>query len=248
MALQIDLSGKVAVVTGGGSGLGHAAADALRQAGATVIVVGRRVDVLEHAAAAINAQPMPADVADPDSVRDLFARIAQQHRRLDILVNAAGRNIRGDAFDYSVEDWDKVHAINSRGLFLCCQAAGRTMRDAGYGKIVNIASLVSEIGLPMIAAYGSSKGSVRQITKVLAVEWAKLGIRVNAIAPGWFRTELNEPLFHDAAWVARVTNRIPMGRAGLPEELAGTVVFLASPMSDYITGEIICVDGGVLAA
>lgn len=122
------------------------------------------------------------------------------------------------------------------------------MRDNGYGKIINIASMASEIGFPRIVAYGSSKGGVRQITLGLAVEWAKAGIRVNAIEPGWFRTELTEPLFQDEAWVAKITSRIPMGKAGRPEDLGGTVVFLASPASDYVTGALIRVDGGALAA
>lgn len=247
MALTIDLSKRVAVVTGGGTGLGKASASALAEAGATVCVVGRRRDVLERAATELGAHAFVADVTDADSVRKLVEDIVAAHGRIDILVNAAGLNLRGDSFDYAIEDWDKVHAINTRGLFLMCQAAGRVMRDNGYGKIVNIASMASEVGMPRIVAYGSSKGGVRQITQGLAVEWAKSGIRVNAIEPGWFRTELTEPLFHDEAWVQKISNRIPFGHAGNPEDLKGAVTFLASPMSDYVTGVLLRVDGGALA-
>jgi len=247
MALTIDLSKRVAVVTGGGTGLGKASASALAEAGARVCIVGRRRDVLERAAAELGADAFVADVTDADSVRKLIEDIVAAHGRIDILVNAAGLNLRGDSFDYAIEDWDKVHAINTRGLFLMCQAAGRVMRDNGYGKIVNIASMASEVGMPRIVAYGSSKGGVRQITQGLAVEWAKSGIRVNAIEPGWFRTELTEPLFHDEAWVQKISNRIPFGHAGNPEDLKGAVAFLASPMSDYVTGVLLRVDGGALA-
>lgn len=248
MSLSIDLNGKIALVTGGGTGLGRAGADALVAAGATVIIAGRRQDVLEKAAAEAGAQAMMCDVTDPQAVSALVDRIVAEHGKLDILVNAAGLNIRGDSFDYEPQDWDRVHSINTRGLFFMSQAAGRVMRDNGYGKIVNIASMASEIGMPFIVAYGSSKGGVKQITKGLAVEWGKTGIRVNAIEPGWFRTELTEPLFQNKEWVAKVENRVPMGRAGKPEEVGGAIAFLASPLSDYITGAVIKVDGGALAA
>ena len=248
MAYTVDLSNRVALVTGGGTGLGKACAEALVQAGATVVLTGRRVDVLEAAAANIGAEAVPGDVTDPASIAAVVDTLIERHQRLDILVNAAGINLRGDSFDYGVEDWDRVHAVNTRGLFFACQAAGKLMRHAGYGKIVNIASMASEIGMPQIVAYGSSKGGVRQITKGLAVEWVKSGIRVNGIEPGWFRTELTEPLFHNQAWLAKIGARIPGGVAGTPDQLGGTVVFLASPMSDYVTGVLIPVDGGALAA
>lgn len=248
MALTIDLAGQVALVTGGGTGLGQVAARALAEAGATVVIAGRRADVLGNAAAVIGAEAMVADITEPADVDALFAGIVEKHGRLDILVNAAGRNLRGPSTEFSLDDWDRVHAINSRALFHCCQAAGRIMLPAGRGRIVNIASLASEIGLPLITAYASSKGSVRQITKALAVEWAKGGVRVNGIEPGWFRTELNAHLFDDPAWVSRVMGRIPMGRAGNPDELAGAVLFLASQLSEYVTGELLVVDGGALSA
>lgn len=248
MSLSLDLAGRIALVTGGGTGLGRAGTDALVAAGATVIIAGRRKDVLQKAAAEAGAEGIACDVADPQAARELVEKIVSKHGKLDILVNAAGLNIRGDSFEYGPEDWDKVHVINTRGLFFMSQAAGRAMRDKGYGKIVNIASMASEIGMPFIVAYGSSKGGVKQITQGLAVEWAKAGIRVNAIEPGWFRTELTEPLFQNREWVAKVQNRVPMGRAGKPEEVGGAIAFLSSPLSDYITGAVLKVDGGALAA
>jgi NAD(P)-dependent dehydrogenase (short-subunit alcohol dehydrogenase family) len=242
-----DLSSRIAFVTGGGTGLGKGAARALKKAGAQVIIFGRRADVLKKAAAELGCEAMTGDVANAQSIQTAIAEVGRRHGRLDILVNAAGINLRGDSLDYSEADWDAVHATNTKGTFLACQAAGRIMKPAGYGKIINIASLASEIAFPRIVAYASSKGGVRQLTKGLAVEWANTGICVNGIEPGWFRTELTEPLFHDPQWVARIMARIPKGRAGTPDDLEGPVVFLASPASDYVTGEMICVDGGALA-
>lgn len=248
MPLSLDLEGRIALVTGGGTGIGRAAANALIAAGATVVLAGRRKDVLEKAAASAGAEAIVCDVTDPHAPRGVVDQIVSRHGKLDILVNAAGCNIRGDSFEYGPDDWDEVHAVNTRGLFFMSQAAGRAMREKGYGKIVNIASMASEIGMPFIVAYGSSKGGVKQITQGLAIEWAKAGIRVNAIEPGWFRTELTEPLFQNEEWLAKVRNRVPMGRAGNPEELGGAIAFLSSPLSDYITGAVLRVDGGALAA
>lgn len=248
MTLSIDLENRIALVTGGATGLGRASAQALIAAGATVIITGRRATVLEDVADEIGAHAVACDVTDPDAARRLIDSIVHERGRLDILVNGAGCNLRGDSFEYSASDWDKVHAVNSRGLFFTSQAAGRAMRDAHYGKIVNIASISSEIGMPQIAAYCSSKGSVRQITQSLAVEWGKFGIRVNAVEPGWFKTDLTVNLFDNPEWLARVKSRIPLGHPGEPADVANAVVFLACPLSDYITGSMIRIDGGALSA
>lgn len=242
-----DLSGRVALVTGGGTGIGRGSAIALRAAGASVTIVGRRSEPLEAVAAEIKGEWATCDVTDGRNVQATVEMVAAKHGRIDILVNSAGLNVRGPSFEYPEAEWDRVHAVNTKGTFLCCQAVGRVMRAHGYGKIINIASLASEIGLPNVAAYASSKGGVRQLTLTLAVEWAPFGIRVNAIEPGFFRTELTEPLFQNRAWVERIMARIPLGRPGQVEDLGGTVVYLASPASDYVTGELIRVDGGVLA-
>lgn len=215
---DFNLSGKVAWVTGGGSGLGRGAAEALAAAGATVVLSGRRSVVLEEAARTLaaaggSADWIACDVSRVPDIHQAAAELQRRHGRLDILVNSAGVNRRAPSLDLAEEDWDWVVDINLKGTFFCCQAAGR----------------------------------VRQLTKTLAVEWAPYRINVNAIGPGWFRTDLNEELFQNPAWVERVSARIPWGRTGMPGDLGGLVVFLASPASDYITGEVIYVDGGALA-
>jgi 2-deoxy-D-gluconate 3-dehydrogenase len=245
--IQIDLGGRVAVVTGGGTGLGRGAAQALADAGAAVVVMGRRGDVLQTAATEIGAEAQVCDVADAASVDAAFTAVAERLGRIDILVNAAGVNRRADALDFSEADWDLVVDVNAKGTFLCSQAAGRRMRAQGYGKIVNIGSLASEFGIARVPAYCASKGAVRQLTMSLAVEWARFGIRVNCIEPGWFRTDLNDELFRNEQWLAAIMPRIPLGRTGTPADLGGTVLFLASALSDYVTGVMIPVDGGVLA-
>lgn len=247
MPISLDLTGRVALVTGGGSGLGRAAAERLAAAGARVVVAGRREEVLRQAAAAMDGDWIACDVADTASVGTLFDTLAGRHGRLDILVNAAGLNIRNAALDVGEADWDLVNGVNAKGTFFCCQAAARLMKANGHGKIVNIGSMASEIGIPNASVYCASKGAVRQITMALAAEWAPYGIRVNAIMPGWFRTELTERLFADESWRTRVLARIPLGRPGQPSEVADLALFLASPLSDYLTGETIRLDGGALA-
>lgn len=248
MSVTIDLSPRVALVTGGGTGLGKAAARILVEAGCTVYVVGRRAGTIEAAAADVGATAVVADVADTEAVASVVERIDREHGRFDILVNAAGVATRGSAYDAPLADLDYMLSVNVRGLFACCQAAGRIMRRAGYGKIVNVASIASEIGTPIIANYAATKGAVRQLTKSLAVEWAPDGIRVNAVMPGWFRTEMTAKSFQNAAWVEKVLRRIPLGKEGVPADIEGAFLFLASPMSDYLTGAMIPVDGGAIAS
>ncbi len=248
MAVSTDLSGQVALVTGGATGLGRAAARVLTAAGCTVYIAGRRAAPLAAAAAEIGATALPGDIAGDGIAEAMVQQIVARHGRLDILVNAAGVAARGPAEEMALADVDTMIAVNIRGLFLCCQAAGRVMRRAGRGKVINIGSIASQIGTPNIAFYGTTKGAVRQMTMSLAVEWARDNIQVNAILPGWFKTEMTAGSFQKPDWVERVRNRIPMGREGMPADIEGAFLFLASPMSDYVTGILLPVDGGVLAS
>ena len=244
---DIDLSGRVAVVTGGATGLGRGASEALAKAGATVVVLGRRADVIGDAAREIGCDSIACDITERAQVARAFATVRSRHGGLDILVNAAGLNLRGDSFEFADADWDEVHAVNCRGSFIASVEAARIMREAGRGKIVNYCSYGSANGLPRSVAYASSKGGVRQMTKSMAIEFAPLGIQINGIEPGWFRTDMTAKLFEDKAWVERTHARIPMGRVGCVGDLDGVVLFLASPMSDYVTGIMVPVDGGAQA-
>ena len=249
---KLRLDGKVAVVTGASRGLGRAMALGLAEAGADVVVVSRTMEALETLAEEIRALgqrglPVRADVTDRDEVGNMVRRTMEAFGKIDILVNNAGTIFRAAAEEYPEEAWDRVLEVNLKGVFLCCQAVGKVMIAQRRGKIINIGSLLSAIGVPLIPAYAASKGGVRQLTKALAVEWAPYNIHVNAIGPGYFRTELTEALQKDeerAAWILR---RTPLGRWGVPEDLKGPVVFLASDASDYITGQMLYVDGGWLA-
>jgi NAD(P)-dependent dehydrogenase (short-subunit alcohol dehydrogenase family) len=247
-----DLSGKVAVITGGGTGLGRGMAGGLADAGALVVLAGRRRDVVDRAAGEIQSSGGKAEgvTLDVTRIRELpafFEGIVKRHGALDILVNNAGTNRRNPALEYTEQDWDTVVDLNLKSVFFCCQAAARIMKERGGGKIINTASLSSAIASTNQSAYSPSKAGVRMLTMQLAFELAPYRINVNAIGPGWFRTPLNDDLFRNEAWAKGATALIPWGRTGKPEDLGGAAVFLASRASDYVTGQVIYVDGGMLA-
>ncbi|WP_035359146.1 glucose 1-dehydrogenase [Edaphobacter aggregans] len=244
------LDNKVALVTGAASGLGAAIATALAQAGATVAVHGNRRAATETAAAiGSKAAAFRADLSTIDGANELFGQVVDKFGRVDILINNAGTIIRHAAEEYPLEDWQTVLQVNLTSVFQLSQLAARDMisRSApgqNVGKIVNIASLLSFQGGIRVPAYAASKGGVAQLTKALANEWAPKGIQVNAIAPGYFATSNTEALQADETRNRQILERIPAGRWGQPNDLAGAALFLSSPASDYVTGTVMTVDGG----
>ncbi len=245
-----DLSGRVAIVTGAGRGLGRVMALALSAAGADVVVSSRTAEELEAvrdeiiAATGRRSEAITADCTDEAGCEAMVAETLARLGSIDILVNNAGINIRKPVLELTAEEYRRVLATNLEGYFNCARAAGRRMVEQRHGKVINISSIMGTVALPTQAAYASAKGGVEQLTKVMALEWATAGVQVNAIAPTYFETELTRPLFEDSERNAFITGRTPMGRWGQPHELAGAVIFLASGASDYITGHTLAVDGG----
>ena len=246
-----DLHGKVAVVTGAGSGLGRAIAVALARHGADVAVTElpektalAAETVAEVVATGRRAAAIPLDVTDLGSIDALVPAVVRSLGRLDILVNNAGLNIQRHALEVTEQDWDRVLDVNLKGLFFCSQAAGRHMVGNGGGCIVNIASQMGLVGYWRRAAYCSSKAGVVNLTRVLAIEWAGHGITVNAIAPTFVLTPLTAPMFEDAEFKADVLARIPLGRLADPDDVANAAVYLASPAAKMVTGQTLAVDGG----
>jgi gluconate 5-dehydrogenase len=254
MALTLDLCNRVALVTGAARGLGFAIAKGLANAGAAVVLNGRDAAALERAARTIdegggrNTTFATFDVTDRDAVRDGVADIETRHGSIDILVNNAGIQRRHPIAEFPAQDWDAIIATNLTAPFLVAQAVIPGMVKRGRGSIVNIASLTSELGRPTIVPYTAAKGGVRQLTRGLATELGPTGVRVNAIAPGYFVTEMNRALIDDKAFDEWVRGRTPMRRWGDPDELAGTAVFLCSDAASYITGQTIFIDGGMSVA
>jgi NAD(P)-dependent dehydrogenase (short-subunit alcohol dehydrogenase family) len=247
------LDGRVALVTGGSRGLGLGMALALAHSGADIALAARTAEQLETAAELIKATgrkvlTLPTDVSQIEAVRTMVNQTAQHFGRLDILVNAAGINIRQPVDTFTEADWDRLMAINLKGTFFACQEAGKIMREQGKGKIINVGSLSFEIVLPNIALYAISKGGLRQMTRALAIEWASARINVNAIAPGRFWTALTDAVFSKPELYDSAVSVIPWDRPGVPADLAGATVLLASDASDYITGQTIVIDGGWLVS
>jgi 2-deoxy-D-gluconate 3-dehydrogenase len=244
-----DLTGKVALVTGGNGGIGLGMAKGLADAGATVMVAGRDADKNRRAVGVLGrkADAIAVDMAEESGARAAVDAAARKFGRLDILVNNAGINIRKAPQDYTLEEWHRVLNINLTSLFVCCQAAYPHLRVRG-GKIINIGSMMSIFGASFAAPYGASKGGVVQLTKSLAAAWAGENIQVNAVLPGWIDTELTKGAREQVSGLhEKVLARTPAGRWGAPEDLAGIAVFLAAPASDFITGTAIPVDGGYAA-
>ena len=247
---MFDLTGKVAIVTGGNGGIGLGIARGLAGAGAGIVVAARNERKSDDAVSLLRglgaeAVRVTADVADEASVAAAIDASVERFGRIDILVNNAGVGIRKPPQDYTVEEWDRVLGINLRGTYLCSREVYPHLVRSGGGKIINIGSMTSILGSNWAASYAASKGGVVQLTKSLAIAWAKDGIQVNAILPGWIHTDLTAAIKdqHPERY-GFVTSRIPRGRWGEPDELAGAAVFLAGRASDYVTGVAIPVDGG----
>jgi NAD(P)-dependent dehydrogenase (short-subunit alcohol dehydrogenase family) len=245
-----DLSGKVALVTGASRGLGQYYARALAAAGADIAITSRDKESLSTFADEIlrlgrQAFSANLDVRDYDSIQRAVTLIEEHFGHIDILVNNAGCNIRKPALNVTWDDWNKVLDTNLRGSFFVAQAVARGMIRRRYGRIINIGSVTCVAGYAGLGPYGASRGGIRQLTMSLADDWGSYGVTVNCLAPGWFRTRQNEILYENAAWVEYLCDRIPLKRPGLPNDLDGAVVFLASESSRYITGQTLLVDGGI---
>jgi len=249
-ANPFDLNGKVALVTGTSRGLGQYMARALSRAGADLVITSRdverlrpfqkEIEVLGHRALALEL-----DVRDHKSIEKMVGNAIQGYGKIDILVNNAGCNVRKPALEVSWEDWNLVLDTNLRGTFFMAQAVAKHMIPRAYGRIINIGSVTAVFGYAGLGPYCASRGGVKQLTMSLADDWGPYGITVNCLAPGWFRTAQNQVLYENKDWYAYICDRIPLKRPGLPQDLDGAVVFLASDASEYVTGQTLLVDGGI---
>lgn len=253
-SMEISLAGKTAVFIGGSRGLGYGMAEGVAGAGANVVIVSRHQDQLNEAAVKLrdatgnkNVIGIEADITSVENIDRLVEKVCERYGAIDILFNGAGVNRRTPALEFTEEEWDTVLDTQLKYVFFMCQAVARQMVEKGIkGKIINIASLTSKLGLSDMVAYCAAKGGIVQLTRAMAGEWAGYGINVNAIGPGYYETEMTAPVFNDEKKKANLFARIPLGRFGFPSDLAGTAVFLASEAADYITGQVIYVDGGFL--
>ena len=246
-----DLTDKVAIVVGGAGGIGRAQALGLADAGADVVVASRKLEHLESVAKEIQARgrkslAVPVEVTQEKSVVAMLDGILKEFPIVDILVNSHGLAIRKPADTFPIDEWQQVMDVNTRGTFICCQVVGRVMIKQRSGKIINMSSVRGRYGLPVdYAAYCPSKGAVDTLTRTLACEWAKYNVLVNAVAPTIVETELTRSALADPEYAKRMKSRIPLGRWAMPEDIVGATIFFASKASDFITGQVLYIDGGV---
>jgi NAD(P)-dependent dehydrogenase (short-subunit alcohol dehydrogenase family) len=246
------IDGKVAVVTGGSRGIGRGIVLGLARQGAHVVAVARGKEGLEETVAQIraesgSAEAVQVDIQDITAGQQMMDNVAARHGHLDILVNCAGTNARDLGTDIKPEDFDRVWSVNVRAALFLSQAAGRIMTKAHSGKIINIASATSFIGLSKVASYATSKGALVQMTKTLATEWARYNLQVNAVAPGFIATDFNKKLWENESLYNWVIGNTPAGRLGSIDDVIGAVQFLASPASNFVCGHVLVVDGGFLS-
>jgi NAD(P)-dependent dehydrogenase (short-subunit alcohol dehydrogenase family) len=246
---RFDLKGQVALVTGASKGIGYDLARAVAHAGAKVVVGARDTASLVKLVSDIEAEggqslAVALDMRNLESVQEAVARTVQNFGRIDILVNNAGLGFNHDAVNVTESDWDEMMAVNLKGLFFMCQAAGKHMIAQGYGRIINMSSQAGQVGILRHAVYCATKGGVDQLTRVLALEWAQSNITVNAVAPTFIRTPGTAERLDTPEFAADVLARLPLGRVGDTMDVAGAVIYLASPAADLVTGTILLVDGG----
>ena len=245
-----DLSGRVALVTGASRGLGQCFSRVLARAGADLAITARKASSCDEFKKEMELMgtkllALDLDVTVEESIKKMVDRVISHYGKIDILVNNAGCNIRKPALEITWDDWNTVLDTNLRGTFFVSRYVAKHMIERRYGKIINIGSVTSVFGYAGLAPYCASRGGVLQLTKSLADDWGKYGINVNCLAPGWFKTAQNAILYENKEWVDYIIDRIPLKRTGQPSDLEGTVVFLAAEASNYITGQILLVDGGI---